>query len=237
MPWRKMVQRTRDVSRSANDAIFRIYRRYLGSYSVEDPRPMAQQAPYTFFLPAQIELDNIEVGDLVKLFFHGQPQSRKYGAERMWVEVTALSQSGLEGKLANKPWDMPQLRLGDCVQFQRFHVAATDKVVQGAPRPRGYWARCLVDKCVTDDRVPIHFLYREEPDMAEEGDKYPDSGWRIRGDYRGLTDAEIEARSIEYIALGSVLNVDDSWLHLIDEPVGSRFIRDFTTGAFLPEKA
>jgi hypothetical protein len=230
------MARWRNLIDDASAEIYRIYRRFLGRYSIDDPRPMAKDAPYTFFLPSQIELDNIAVGDDVKLIFRGHPRSRNYGAERMWVNVTAISQTGLEGTLKNVPWDMPQIECGDRVRFQRFHIAATDKVVEGTPELREYWDRCLVDKCVTDDRVPVHFLYREEPDMAQEGDSYPDSGWRIRGDYRGLTDAQIEARAMEYVALGCVLNADDSWLHLIDEPVGARFIRDFTTGRFVPER-
>ena len=225
----------RDIIQSANDRIYWAYRRYLGCYTLDDPRPMAKESPYTFFLPSQIELDNVAVGDDVKLIFRGHPKSRKYGAERMWVQVTSISQTMLEGTLKNQPWDLPQIRSGDSVRFQQFHIAAADKPVEGVPGVREYWERCLVDKCVTDDRVPVHLLYREEPDMAQEGDEYPDSGWRIRGDYRGLAEAEIDARPVEYVALGAVLNADDSWLHLIDQPVGARFIRDFTTGKFIPE--
>jgi hypothetical protein len=229
------MARWRDMIDNANAGIYRVYRRCFGTYIIDDPRPTAKEAPYTFFLPSQIELDNVAVGDDVKLIFRGHPKSRKYGAERMWVQVTSISQTMLEGTLTNQPSDLPQIRPGDRVQFQHLHIAATDKVVAGTPDVREYWDRCLVDKCVTDDRVPVHYLYREEPDMMQEGDKYPDSGWRIRGDYRGLTDAQIGARETEYVALGLVLNADDSWLHLIDEPVGARFIRDFKTGNFAPE--
>lgn len=71
--------------------------------------------------------------------------------------------------------------------------------------------------------------------LADPEDTYPDSGWRIRADWRGLTDDQHEARDAEYIALGKVLNVDDSWLHLIDAPTGARFIRDWETGLFVEE--
>jgi hypothetical protein len=94
----------------------------------------------------------------------------------------------------------------------------------------------MVDSCVLDEGLGVHFLYREEPDFGEEGDKYPDSGWRIRGDYRGVSDADIEARGGAYAALAAVLNVDDSWLHLIDAPIGSAFIRDWDSGEFVPEE-
>jgi hypothetical protein len=127
------------------------------------------------------------------------------------------------------------------VTFQRHHVIDciwSDERQERPPAPpsrRDYWDRCLVDRCVTDDRIPVHFLYREVPDLAEDDDEYPDSGWRIRGDYRGLADEEIDARECQYIAIGPVLNVDDSWLHLVDAPIGSRFIRNWETSEFEPE--
>jgi hypothetical protein len=65
--------------------------------------------------------------------------------------------------------------------------------------------------------------------MGTPVDEFPDSGWRLRGDYRGLSDDEIEARKMSYVALGAVLNRDDSWIHLIEEPVGSAFLRNFET--------
>jgi len=91
----------------------------------------------------------------------------------------------------------------------------------------------MVDRCILDDGVPIYFLYREEPDLARPDDAYPDSGWRIRGDYRALSDDEFDARKQDYVAMGKVLNADDSWLHLIDAPTGSAFLRD-EQGQFAP---
>jgi hypothetical protein len=210
-------------------------------YVLDDPRPIAAEAPYTYFLPSFEELEALAEGDLVQLVFRPVPAREKWGAERMWVTIVAVSGDALTGRLDSDPDDMPCLRPGDLVEFLPYNaIDCIWSETRSEPPPaqvkvRSYWERCLVDRCVVDDHVPVHFLYREEPELAAEGDKYPDSGWRIRGDYRSLSDEEIQARETSYIAIGPVLNADDSWLHLIDSPVGSAFIRDWETGEFGPE--
>ena len=41
---------------------------------------------------------------------------------------------------------------------------------------------------------------------------------------------------MSYVAIGLVLNADDTWLHLIDEPVGSKYIKDFDRDEFVKSK-
>ena len=43
--------------------------------------------------------------------------------------------------------------------------------------------------------------------------------------------------SAKYYPLYLALNKDDSWLHLIDKPVGTAFKRDRKTGLFVEVKA
>lgn len=217
--------------------LYNLYRRFFGYYELDDPRPLRAEAPYTYYLPSPGLLDTVDVGDEVKLIFRSQPAGLKWNSERMWVEVTSVSGENLAGKLDNTPSDIPQLKPGAVIHFQRFHII---DVQSGSELPtenkaqRQYWDRCMVDRCILDEGVPVYYLYREEPDLGEKGDKYPDSGWRIRGDYRNISDEDLDARKAGYIALGKVLNADDSWLHLIDAPIGSAFIRNFDTGQYEP---
>jgi hypothetical protein len=218
----------------------RAWRARFGKYTIDDPRPIAAGAPYTYFLPSENELLALTPGDQVKVVFRSHPAGRKFEAERMWVTLTAVNGDELSGALDNIPTDMPQLGLGDLVRFKRSDVISIiwndGRAVSppSSPDHREYWDRCLVDACVVDDGAMVHYLYRENPEVPEPDEIYPDSGWRIRGDYREISDAELEARESRYLALGAVLNVDDRWLHLIDAPIGASFIRDWETGAFVP---
>lgn len=207
------------------------------SFAVVDPRPMAQNAQYTFFLPHKVEIASVGVGDLVKLMFDYPHQTETWDAERMWVEIKDIDGETLQGSLENIP-DEPTspLKKGDLISFKNSDILAISWTnPASAPQPpecREYWDRCLVDDCVLEGEEPVEFIYREEPDMAQEGDKYPDSGWRVRGRMGDATNEEAEARKLQYVAIGAVLNRDDSWLHLIDSPIGSAFMRDFETGIY-----
>jgi hypothetical protein len=99
--------------------------------------------------------------------------------------------------------------------------------------PRSYWERCLVDACVVEGRSHVDYFYRDEPDMTQEGDKDPDSGWRIRGTDDAIAEDERLGETPMYIALGKVLNQDDRWIHLIDSPVGSAFQWDPSRGDYI----
>jgi len=198
----------------------------------------AVEARYTYFIPHDVETAAIRPADLVKLCFEWDPPTEKYEAERMWVIVRSVGPDVIAGDLDNHPFEKGKMEAGERVLFHRDNILsirwADPEPELDVPEVRQYWERCLVDSCVLDGTAPVEYIYREEPDMAQEGDEEPDSGWRIRGHRAGATDAEMDERSPQYVAIGAVLNRDDSWLHLIDEPIGSRFIRDFETGKYTP---
>lgn len=195
-----------------------------------DPRPIAASAPYTYFMPFPEELAAIGPGDGVKAIFHETAGGREYDGERMWVLVERVENGFVVGKLDNEPHDMPSISLGDPVRIPLTHVIDCT-YAEGKPAPvvsqrRTYWDRCLVDACVVEGRSHADYLYREARDVTREGDKDPDSGWRIRGTDAAIAEDEGLGKGPLYIALGKVLNADDRWLHLIDRDIGCAFLWD-----------
>jgi hypothetical protein len=193
--------------------------------------------PIHFLFPAPKHVGGgVRAGDLVKLVFEWELPFEKYVAERMWVRITNVEGDALEGVLDNTPTETGRLQPGDLVRFSPVNIVsinwADPRPLISEPSSREYWERCLVDQCVLDGIEPVEYLYREKPDMAQEGDKFPDSGWRVRGRQGAATDQDMEARKFQYVAIAAVLNRDDSWLHLIDEAIGSAFMRNFATGQY-----
>lgn len=195
--------------------------------ALEDPRPIAAGAPYTYAMPWPQELAALEPGDAVQAIFRETAGGRRYGAERMWVTIERIEEGFVLGRLDNEPCDMPSIRLGDPVRLPLSHVISCTyskgKQRPEVPKRRWYWERCFVDACVVEGRSHADYLYREEPDMTREGDQEPDSGWRIRGTDEAIAEDERLGEKPMYIALGKVLNADDRWLHLIDRDIGCAF--------------
>lgn len=205
--------------------------------AIDDPRPIAADAPYTFFLPHPAEIEAMQPGDMAQFIFRQTEGETEYDAERMWVRIERIVDGHVVGTLASTPFDMPLFSPGDPVALPITHMLAVYYADgHDAPQVEGereYWERCFVDDCVVEGRSRADYLYREEPDMACEGDEYEDSGWRIRGTREEIAADEEAGRKAHYCALGVVLNADDKWLHLIDSPPDSHFRWDEERQAYI----
>ncbi|WGW02473.1 immunity protein Imm33 domain-containing protein [Tropicibacter oceani] len=187
-----------------------------------DPRPIHEACPYTFFLPAQHELAALQQGDLVKLMFEECTPDDDGGVERMWVRYERRDDHGLcHGVLDNQPFGFEGLSVGAPVTFRDFHVIAL--MQPRHPDPHGdaqedaMFARCHVARSILSGQARIARIERHAPG---EGGDHVETGWRLQAE----GDAPLD--TLQHVAIGAVLNLDDSILPYLDAPVGARFERD-----------
>jgi hypothetical protein len=166
----------------------------------------------------------------------------RFGA---WFDVHSADGEWIEGKIVKDPdlgddhhpildqvIRVPKRTIWDI----RFEDPQKDELLREVPR-RKYANYCLNDWHVQFCRS-VQYVYRVEPCLTMEGDEFPDSGWRIKGNRRAFSEEEFwSLEATKYYPLYLALNKDDSWLHLIDKPVGTAFKRDRKTGLFVEVKA
>ncbi|KAF2072323.1 hypothetical protein CYY_006357 [Polysphondylium violaceum] len=124
------------------------------------------------------------------------------------------------GNLDNKPFTLKSIVLGDKVEFHYYNILSIfnqsnqcTPIVGGLPSELKQMLdqRCLVSNLVASDKQPAGYIFREDPTF------HLDSGWRIfQGDE---SDEYMKDRTnFQTIALGSVLNIDDSILPILSSP-------------------
>lgn len=200
----------------------------MPSWRLVDADPLAREHKYTFCKPSRELIATVKPGEVVKLIFEFDSDDPDApGAERMWVRVTRVEPGPkFVGALDNYPKYIKDLAYGDTIEFEPCHVVNTehddaDNLVEK------YIARCFVTSRVLYDGSRVGYLYREEPDKPE------DSGWRILAGDESEEYMDDPSHA-HYVSLGAVLSRDDSFIHLLESPIGAEFERDPGTGEFVP---
>jgi hypothetical protein len=200
----------------------------MPTWHLENADEIAAQHRYTFYKPSIDVIRKVAVGEVVKLIFQFEstdPEAPR--AERMWVIVDEIQPNGLfRGRLDNDPRYITDLRTGDLVEFRSCHIINTEHDDNDNLVER-YIKRCYVTNRVLRDGAKAGYLYREAPDRED------DSGWRITANDE--SDEYMDnASNCAYVSLGAVLSNDDSFIELLDSPEGSAFVRDASSGRFVP---
>lgn len=199
------------------------------SWFLVDADELVSQYKYTFYKTPRNLIGKVSVGEVVKLIFRFESDDPEApGAERMWVLVDEIGQGGtFKGRLDNDPKYIQELKAGDPISFSACHIINTehddddnDNLVER------YIKRCFVTNRVLNDGMRAGYLYREEPDEEK------DSGWRITANDESDEYMD-DSKNCAYVSLGAVLSKDNSFIHLLDSPIGSAFIRDDETGEFV----
>lgn len=205
----------------------------IPSWSLEDVTQIAEDAPYTFYLPSRTVVDQLAVGNAVKLMFNCAVENDKgWGAERMWVEITGCEGDRFTGVLDNEPYYIPDLKPGDPVTFDACHIMQTD-LTDPVPSLSGqFQQRCIVTRLVMDDGHPVRVMYRDTREEMPDDPEF--SGWNL---FSGLEDESYcdDPDNLLYVSLGAVLNRGDHFLYLLDREPGASFVWDDELDQFVAE--
>lgn len=200
----------------------------MPTWHLADAAARVKEGKYTFYRASPDEILKVRTGENVKLIFAFESADPKAPeAERMWVLVDSIDGTGgFTGRLDNHPAWISDLKAGDVVEFRDVHIINTEHDNPDSIVSR-YLPRCYVTQRVLREGSRVGYLYREEPDNER------DSGWRL---FAGDESPEYMegAGNVAFVSLGAVLNHDDSFLTLLDSPVGGAFARDPQTGEFRP---
>ena len=202
------------------------------SWHLEDADPIAREAKYTFYKPSRKVIGRLKPGDSCKLIFKFESTDPKHScAERMWVIIDDVKDGQYAGFLDNDPYYITDLKAGNVIDFGPQHIIDVSIDDDEPNLPAAYVNRCLATRRVIYEGRSIGYLYREAP-MEGDIKGAKDTGWRIlEGDEdQAYID---EADNCQFVSVGSLLNIDDSFKDLLDEPIGSAFIRDDETGKFI----
>ena len=104
--------------------LFKDKKKELG-FSLENVQVEHQKNPRHFLIPSQEEIDQLKIGDQVRLIFVlDTVMENGCRAERMWVELTEIHDGKFKGRLTNQPVYITSIQLGDELDFAQEHIAS-----------------------------------------------------------------------------------------------------------------
>jgi len=194
------------------------FKKHSNNKKIEDNTPWQldnvykrnKESPYTFYKPSKAVTDKLKAGDLVKLVFFSDSDTDGYKEERMWVEITDRNKENFVGKLDNEPYHLKSLKLGQILHFGTEHICDTEYEDDDAAKMDYYFNALVTVSNDVLERNEFNFLLKDKPNEPN------DSGWVI---FSGYEEDEFNsnADNFQIVALGVVLNVDDSILAFINE--------------------
>ncbi|MBS3111757.1 DUF2185 domain-containing protein [Candidatus Woesearchaeota archaeon] len=172
-----------------------------------------KEYPYTFYVPSKKIIDKLKKGNFVKLLFEIKDKTAP-NTEKMWVKINKRKGNTFIGNLDNDPVEIKDLKHNDEIKFEAKHIISTDIDDEDNIVER-YIKRCLVSKKVFDKKK-VGYIRRVKPNNKD------DSGWEL---YVGdETDQYLnDSKNVMVVSLGAILNIDDSFIDLLDSPTGSEF--------------
>ncbi|QYR24157.1 DUF2185 domain-containing protein [Paenibacillus sp. sptzw28] len=184
-----------------------------------------RETPYTFYVPSSLVIESLAIGDLVKLIFVSDDEHDDYSGERMWVELTQITDEGFKGILTNQPIYISDLNLGDEIDFSADHICDTLLEDPEVPKWDYYFDKKVVVTTDVLERRLFNFIMRDTPrdDI--------DTGWTFFTGYES-EDANGDSDNFQVVSLGAVLNMDDSIIDLLDDEPLCAYERNIKNNKF-----
>ena len=166
-------------------------------YSLEDVQAKHQKNPRHFLIPSQEEINQLKMGDQVRLIFVlDTVLENGCRAERMWVELTEIRDGKFKGRLTNQPAYITSIQLGDELDFAREHIASLMLPQLNLDTQKG---AMITKDCFL--RREINWAVHDLPHNPQ------DSGWQFFTGYESQEDLD-DPSKITIISLEAALDIE-----------------------------
>lgn len=172
-------------------------------FRLGDGEAMNAEHPRSFFIPSAEERAGLSPGDVVKLLFLPDGGDAEMGGERMWVEVTEVTDVGWIGRLDNDPVVIEGIRAGDPVAFAAQHVIS---IWDDTPHPLEGTTVFVTERLFADDDPPVAWLEFDPDDAGKES-----SQDRVRSGWMLFSDDEPEPLEADDVRVCDSIWVLERW--------------------------
>ena len=192
-------------------------------YSLEDVQAKHQKNPRHFLIPSQEEINQLKLGDQVRLIFVlDTVLENGCRAERMWVELTEIRDGKFKGRLTNQPAYITSIQLGDELDFAREHIASLMVPQLNLDTQKG---AMITKDCFL--RREINWAIHDEPHHPQ------DSGWQFFTGYESQEDLD-DPSKITIISLEDALEMEPLLETVLDKN-GEAYVYQAEQNAFVED--
>ena len=192
-------------------------------YSLEDVQAKHQKNPRHFLIPSQEEINQLKMGDQVRLIFVlDTVLENGCRAERMWVELTEIRDGKFKGRLTNQPAYITSIQLGDELDFAREHIASLMVPQLNLDTQKG---AMITKDCFL--RREINWAVHDLPHNPQ------DSGWQFFTGYESQEDLD-DPSKIAIISLEAALDIEPLLETVLDKD-GEAYVYQAEKNAFVED--
>ena len=174
-------------------------------------------------IPSQEEIDQLKLGDQVRLIFVlDTVLENGCRAERMWVELTEIRDGKFKGRLTNQPAYITSIQLGDELDFAQEHIASLMVPPLNLDTQKG---AMITKDCFL--RREINWAIHDVPHNPQ------DSGWQFFTGFESQEDLD-DPSKITIISLEEALEIEPLLETVLDKN-GEAYVYQAEQNAFVED--